>query len=71
MNTEGHLPPAARHILETIERDGPIRRQEILAKTDCPEGTFDDAITQLKRLDIVTTIPDPRDARQIRYDIQG
>jgi DNA-binding MarR family transcriptional regulator len=59
------LPPSAKYVLNVVEREGPIRRQELLAETALPERTLDDALDRLNSRDFLSVTRDTRDLRQV------
>jgi len=59
------LPPSAKYVLDVVEREGPIRRQDLLKETDLPERTLDDALNRLTSRDYLSVTRDNRDLRQV------
>lgn len=71
MTTADQLPPSAKFVLDVVERQAPITRQELLAETTLPESTLDRALRSLKNDDYVTVTRENRDLRQVVIKMAG
>jgi DNA-binding MarR family transcriptional regulator len=59
------LPPSAKYVLDVVEREGSIRRQELINETDLPARTIDRALDRLHTGDHIVKTRESRDLRQI------
>jgi DNA-binding MarR family transcriptional regulator len=64
------LPPSANYVYDVLAQDGELTAAELSDQTSLPVSTVQDALARLKHADIVSSRPDPRDARRTLYDIR-
>jgi DNA-binding MarR family transcriptional regulator len=53
MTDVADLPPSAGYVLDVIERDGPLSRQQLLEETYLAERSLDRALTTLETRDLI------------------
>jgi len=63
------LPPSAKFVRYVLDREGPLRYNEIVNETGLPESTVKWALRQLKQTDSVVADPDSADLRADAYNI--
>lgn len=59
------LPPSALFVLDVVEREGPISRQDLLKETGLCERTLDRALDRLQNVGKVTLDRDNDDLRKV------
>lgn len=66
------LPPSAKYVYHVLENegDGELTRSELIAETDLPERTIDEALDTLKNRDYVFTSRKSGDLRQVVCSIR-
>jgi DNA-binding MarR family transcriptional regulator len=62
--TEG-LPPSAKFVRYVLEEDGPCTRQELIEKTELPEDSIDNAVSELSEREIATKTRESGDLRTV------
>ena len=69
-DTVEDLPPSCKYILDVLDREGELSRQELLARTGLPERTLDWALGTLKNHGQVFSARDNEDLRVVLYNNQ-
>lgn len=69
-DTAEDLPPSCKYILDVLDREGELSRQELLARTGLPERTLDWALGTLKNHGHVFSARDNEDLRVVLYNNQ-
>jgi DNA-binding MarR family transcriptional regulator len=59
------LPPSAKYVYDTLDRDGPLTRKELQERTGLPERTIDDALETLENCGFIVKTRDTGDLRQV------
>ena len=66
------LPPSAKYVYHVLknEDEGKLTRSELIAETDLPERTIDEALETLKNRDYIFTSRKSGDLRQVVCSIR-
>ncbi|MFC6975799.1 MarR family transcriptional regulator [Halomicroarcula sp. GCM10025709] len=59
------LPPSAKYVLDTVAREEPVTRQEIIDETGLRPRTVDRALETLQNVDFIVKTRDNDDLRQV------
>lgn len=65
------LPPSCRYVLNVLEREGKLTRQELLEETSLPESTLDDALRTLEDRHLVLLARKKDDLSQVTAEIRN
>jgi uncharacterized membrane protein len=65
-----NLPPSCKYVLSTLEDHGPtLTRQELLAQTNLPERTLQDALDTLENRNLILRSRKTDDLTQVECEL--
>jgi DNA-binding MarR family transcriptional regulator len=64
------LPPSCKYVYRELDRDGPLTRQQLLARTYLAPTTLDDALETLENRHFVHRARKNDDLRQVVAEIR-
>ena len=68
--SESRLTPTAEIVLRTLEHEGPLTRQELLARSDRCESAIDAALDDLEKRDRIDRARKSDNLREIVLDFR-
>lgn len=64
------LPPSCKYVLDVLNREGELSRQDLLTRTSLPEPTLDRVLNTLQNEGHVFSARDSEDLRVVLYHIE-